>query len=346
MKEQLQLHRPQKIPLSDPNSVLRSEMSALDSDDDSKKRYLWWKPMAWLGIIRPTNPSEKWRMQQWSTFFCMTLGLPMPWISPGTRCGCQAFLHDQFGDHACTCNTHGGAGKSHDWAVAQVAALFRSMGTTVLTQTRVTGVGPNRKQRGDIELVAYLPHPLTERRTLVMDFTVTHERHGNSRKDTNGTLRVKNIKNRDRPLEKAAHDKIKKHRDLYNLLPGDIGFLPLVASTSGRLNADFIRLVYLHATRETKAYLAAIDPVDAEDGHEGDAVGGRRDRDFLVQRSRFLAALKTRLGLILAKTTAMRVLINATGCPAPVSDRTSMKTHARISQLIASAIEHDLPAPV
>ena len=30
---------------------------------------------------------------------------------------------------------------------------------------------------------------------------------------------------------------------------------------------------------------------------EEDAAGGRRDRDFLVQRSRFLAALKTRLGL-------------------------------------------------
>ena len=37
----------------------------------------------------------------------------------------------------------------------------------------------------------------------------------------------------------------------------------------------------------------------------------RRDRDFLVQRSRFLAALKTRLGLILAKAVAMRVMINA-----------------------------------
>ena len=49
-------------------------------------------------------------------------------------------------------------------------------------------------------------------------------------------------------LEKAAYDKIKKHRDLYNLLLGDIGFLPLVASTSGRLNADFIRLAYLRAT--------------------------------------------------------------------------------------------------
>ena len=61
---------------------------------------------------------------------------------------------------------------------------------------------------------------------------------------------------------------------------------------AGRLNADFIRLVYLHATKETKNYLDVIDPVDEEVGHEADAAGGRRDRDLLVQRSRFLAALK------------------------------------------------------
>ena len=75
-------------------------------------------------------------------------------------------------------------------------------------------------------------------------------------------------------------------------------------------------------------------------------LGGRRDRDFLVQRSRFLASLKTRLGLILAKAVAMRVMINATGCPAPVLDRNRMNTHKHLSQLIASAIDHDIPTPV
>ena len=118
-----------------------------------------------------------------------------------------------------------------------------------------------------------------------------------------------------------------------------------MVSTSGRLNADFIRLVYLHATKETKNYLDAIGPVDVEAGQEADAAGGRRDREFLVQRSRFLAAFKTRLRLILAKAVAMRVMINATGCPAPALDRTRMKTHKHLSQLIASAIDHDLPTP-
>ena len=37
--------------------------------------------------------------------------------------------------------------------------------------------------------------------------------------------------------------------------------------------------------------------------------------EFPVHRSRFLAALKPLLGLILAKAAAMRVMINATGCP-------------------------------
>ena len=104
--------------------------------------------------------------------------------------------------------------------------------------------------------------------------------------------------------------------------------------------------VYLHATKETKNYLDVIDPVDEEVGHEADAAGGRRDRDFLVQRSRFLAALKTRLGLILAKAVAMRVMINATGCPAPVLDRNRMNTHKHLSQLIELAIDHDIPTPV
>ncbi len=68
MKEQLALHKPQRIPLWDSDSLLRSEFGESDKGDPSQtqKRYLWW-------IIRPTNQSEKWHMQQWSTFFCLTL---------------------------------------------------------------------------------------------------------------------------------------------------------------------------------------------------------------------------------------------------------------------------------
>ena len=56
--------------------------------------------------------------------------------------------------------------------------------------------------------------------------------------------------------------------------------------------------------------------------------------------------LITIINLILAKAVAMRVMINATGCPAPVLDRNRMNTHKHLSQLIASAIDHDIPTPV
>ena len=61
---------------------------------------------------------------------------------------------------------------------------------------------------------------------------------------------------------------------------------------------------------------------------------------------RHLGVFFCSLGLILAKAVAMRVMINATGCPAPVSDRNRTHTHKHLSQLIELAIDHDIPTPV
>ena len=40
-----------------------------------------------------------------------------------------------------------------------------------------------------------------------------------------------------------------------------------------------------------------------------------------VKRSRFLAAVKTHLGIYFGQAVAMRIMIKATGCPAPMLDR-------------------------
>ena len=50
--------------------------------------------------------------------------------------------------------------------------------------------------------------------------------------------------------------------------------------------------------------------------------------------------------ILVQKKTPRRVMINATGCPAPVLDRNRMNTHKHLSQLIASAVDHDIPTPV
>jgi hypothetical protein len=46
--------------------------------------------------------------------------------NPLVVCGCRKFQVDELGDHLCTCTSHSGAKKSHDWTVDQLPDLFRT----------------------------------------------------------------------------------------------------------------------------------------------------------------------------------------------------------------------------
>ena len=94
---------------------------------------------------------------------------------------------------------------------------------------------------GDIELAGYLanaagPVPL------VLDLRVAHERFGSSSDPSvNGNLHYPN--DIDRSINEAAADKIRKYRaDYNNNPPSVVSFMPAIASTSGRLHSEFIRL--------------------------------------------------------------------------------------------------------
>ena len=80
-----------------------------------------------------------------------------------------------MGDHLCTCTTHSGAKKAHDWAVDQLGDLFR---TTHKAKTQQV-VKSRGQDYGDVELVGYLsnaagPVPL------VLDLRIAHDRFGSS----------------------------------------------------------------------------------------------------------------------------------------------------------------------
>jgi hypothetical protein len=68
----------------------------------------------------------------------MTMGAQIPVIDekPLVVCGWRKFQLDEMGDHLCTCTAHSGAKKAHDWAVEQLADLFRTT-HTVKTQQHV-----------------------------------------------------------------------------------------------------------------------------------------------------------------------------------------------------------------
>ena len=58
-EEQRQLHLPQKHKATVAGSTQRVEMNGLEEQaDNAKARELFWKPLSWLGTIRPTSAND------------------------------------------------------------------------------------------------------------------------------------------------------------------------------------------------------------------------------------------------------------------------------------------------
>jgi hypothetical protein len=107
--EQLRLHSQQHIVANVEDSVLRTEMTGLESS-----------------------------------------GRGCPQVYPLLQV--DEIQIDALGDHLCTCITHSGAKKAHDWVVDQLADLFHTT-HTVKTQN----VTKNRGRHcGNVELTSYL----------------------------------------------------------------------------------------------------------------------------------------------------------------------------------------------
>jgi hypothetical protein len=128
---------------------------------------------------------------------------------------------------------------------------------TFFARVKTQQVVKSRGQHcGDVELAGYLanaagPVPL------VLDLRIGHDRVGSSPDPTiNGHLRYPN--NLDQSLNDAAADKVRKYRADYNMNPSNtVSFMPAIASTSGRLHSEFVRLLFLQAHRKTDRFLAA-----------------------------------------------------------------------------------------
>jgi hypothetical protein len=111
-------------------------------------------------------------------------------------------------NHLCTCTTHSGAKKAHDWAVDQIADLFR---TTHKVKTEQ--VTRSRGQRcGDIELAGYLAN-VAGPVSLVLDLRIA--RFGSSSDPSiNEHLHYPN--DVDRSINEDAADKIRQYRVDYS----------------------------------------------------------------------------------------------------------------------------------
>ena len=163
--------------------------------------------------------------------------------------------------------------------------------------------------------------------SLVLDLLITHERFGSSSDPSiNGHLRYS--KNLDGPLNEAAADKIRQYRAEYNNRPSNaISCMPAIASTSGRLHSEFVRLLFLQAHRETGRFFAA----------SGVQLAQPTSGLFHFRRAAFSSQLKAKVGNILAKAAALRINLNIDG--APITSRTQTHpSHSQTSRLLTSSL--------
>jgi hypothetical protein len=150
---------------------------------------LTWKTTAFLSHIQPRSHED--RFPLWETWFCQSLGLPIPTLLENPRqCPCRQFSFDPYGDHIQTCQCQSTTLPAHEWIVFRLSLFLRSVGHRVKTH-KITPTADN--ERGDIEIQDYvfLPHGEDDRippRTLVMNVTMTHDRYGRTTQHTNGTF--------------------------------------------------------------------------------------------------------------------------------------------------------------
>jgi hypothetical protein len=139
----------------------------------------------------------------------------------------------------------------------------------------------------------------------------------------------------DQSLNDGAVEKIRKYRAGYNnRTPSPVSFMSAIASTSGRLHSEFVRLSFLQDHRETDRFFAAsgVHPAQTQ-----------RDM-FHFRHAAFSHQLKGKVGLVLAKTVALRINLNLDGEPITSKSHTH-PSHSQTSRLLTSSLSLGVPVP-
>ena len=130
-------------------------------------------------------------------------------------------------------------------------------------------------------------------------------------------------------------DKTRKYRaDYNNRPPSVVSFMPAIASTSGRLHSEFVRLLFLQAHRETDRFFPASGVQSAQ------STSGM----FTFHRVAFSSGLKSKVGLALAKTADLRIVLNLDGAPIASKSHTH-PSHSQTSRLLTSSLSLGVPVP-
>jgi hypothetical protein len=167
---------------------------------------------------------------------------------------------------------------------------------------------------------------------LVLDLRISHERfRSSSDPNINGHLHYPN--DLARSLNEDVSDKIRAYRADYNNRPSNsISIMTAIASSSGRLHCEFVRLLFLQAYRETDRFFAA----------SGVQIAQPTSGQFHFRRAAFSSQLKPKVGNILTKTAALRINLNG---PPIDSKSHGHPSHSQTSRSLTSHLSLGVPVP-
>jgi hypothetical protein len=107
-----------------------------------------------------------------------------------------------------------------------------------------------------------------------------------------------------------------------------------IASTSGRLHSEFVRLLFSQAHRETDRFFA-----------DSGVLSAQSDRGFFhYRRAAFSVQIKSNVGLTLAKEATLRITLNLDGTPITSKSHTH-PSHSQTSRLSTSFLSLGNPVP-
>ena len=110
--------------------------------------------------------------------------------------------------------------------------------------------------------------------------------------------------------------------------------MPAIASTSGRLHSEFIRILFLQAHRETDRFFPASGVLSAQ-----------TDRGFFhYLGATFYSNLESKTGNLLTKAAPLRINLNLDGASIASKSHTH-PSHSQTSRLLNSSLSLGVPVP-
>ena len=104
-------------------------------------------------------------------------------------------------------------------------------------------------------------------------------------------------------------------------------------TTFSRMHGEFLRLLFLQAHRETTAHFIATGLSSQQN---------RSNNAFWFKHAAFYMGLKSKVGLVAAKASALRINLNIQGCSVVAP---SLHAPSRTPLLLPILLSHNIPLP-